>query len=265
MSDIDLVKKVRVYAEEAEKNGFEVLTVPLRDLFPLLGRMEAPERERDELRKTLQATQGSETEAIKNVMLMQEEISRLDKESQSLSDQLGACDLQRLDWLKRAMTAEAEIARRDAAAGEPVAYQIHSDLEGWRECTPERYAEVSTRPLVDGKYSGGWLVRKLHTAAQPAMLPPPMTYANALKVSDWKNDQASIWTEGANWMREQCFALDAQPQKPVVLPGYLSYAGIPAEYPSYAEEIAHQRGFEHGVRRCKEALDAANVPYEVKK
>lgn len=50
MSDIELVKKVRGYAEEAEKNGFEVLTVPLRDLFPLLGRMEAAERERDELR-----------------------------------------------------------------------------------------------------------------------------------------------------------------------------------------------------------------------
>ncbi|WP_338505168.1 hypothetical protein VRC35_11275 [Erwinia aphidicola] len=44
MSDIDLVKKVRVYAEEAEKNGFEVLTVPLRDLFPLLRRMKTGKR-----------------------------------------------------------------------------------------------------------------------------------------------------------------------------------------------------------------------------
>lgn len=61
-----------------------------------------------------------------------------------------------------------------AGTGEPVAYQIHSDLEGWRECTPERYAEVSIRPLVDGKYSGGWLLRKLYTIPPAASAPTAM-------------------------------------------------------------------------------------------
>lgn len=90
MSDIDLVKKVRVYAEEAEKNGFEVLTVPLRDLFPLLGRMEAAERERDELRVL--------TEQDGRV------ITNLNEVVNGLYD--------------RIHKVEAELARSDAAAGE---------------------------------------------------------------------------------------------------------------------------------------------------
>jgi len=100
MSDIDLVKKVRVYAEEAEKNGFEVLTVPLRDLFPLLGRMEAAERERDELR----AEQAEHDEQIARME------SKFSLAKRALDSKTARCE-----------KAEAELRRRDAAAGEPVA------------------------------------------------------------------------------------------------------------------------------------------------
>ena len=95
----------------------------LEEAFSALSdRLEAAERERDELRKTLQATQGGATEAIKNVMRLQEEISRLDKESQRLSDQLGACDRERRDWIKRAQAAEEESNRCNAAARYPFGY-----------------------------------------------------------------------------------------------------------------------------------------------
>lgn len=116
-------------------------------------KLEKAERERDELRKKLQATQGGAAEAIKNVMRLQEEISRLNKESQCLSDQLGACDRQRLDWLKRALTAEAEIARRDAAAGEPefyVRYRSDGGYEGplhkdaTEECRKQSWSPLYT-------------------------------------------------------------------------------------------------------------------------
>lgn len=82
-------------------------------------RADNAERERDELRKTLQATQGGATEAIKNVMRLQEEISRLDKESQRLSDQLNSCSRDRLEWIKRAKKAEEELAIRIRAGEQP--------------------------------------------------------------------------------------------------------------------------------------------------
>ena len=46
----------------------------------------------------------------------------LDRESQRLSDQLGTCDRERREWIKRAEKTEAEIARRDAAARDPFGY-----------------------------------------------------------------------------------------------------------------------------------------------
>ncbi|MGF6559051.1 hypothetical protein [Erwinia aphidicola] len=171
MSDIDLVKKVRVYAGEAEKNGFEVLTVPLRDLFPLLGSMEAAERERDELRKVLQETQ------------------------------VGL-----IDSINHASQLQAELSRRDAAEGDP---------DGYIFCHPSGKNFWSVSHDDTAGHNG---VKPFYFAAAPAVLPPAMTYAEALKVCDWKNDQASIWVEGANWMRQQCLELGAQQQNFVELP-----------------------------------------------
>lgn len=175
------------------------------DVIELIDALEAAERERDELRKTLQATQGGAAEAIKNVMRLQEEISRLDKESQRLSDQLGACDRQRLDWLKRALTAEAETARRDAAAGEPefyVRYRSDGGYEGpLHKDATEECRKQSWSPL--------------YTAATPAVLPPEIFMSDAVK-----GNVTSDFMDGANWMREQCLALGAQQQKVVDLPDH---------------------------------------------
>lgn len=236
---IELIERL----EAADKDGREYAILAGTNA----ARAEKAERERDELRKTLQATQGGATEAIKNVMRLQEEISRLNKESQRLSDQLGACDRQRLDWLKRALTAEAEIARRDAAAGEPVAYQIHSDLEGWRECTPERYAEVSARPLIDGKYSGGWLLRKLHTAAQPAVLPADITFESKGFVSLTSEDFAY------NRALEDARKLGAQQQKVVEMPELQKWRK--------PDEVRAQSAYRNIIIQL---LDAAGVKWEVK-
>jgi len=86
--------------------------------------------------------------------------------------------------------------------------------------------------------------------ARPAVLPPAMTYAEALKVCDWKNDQASIWVEGANWMRQQCLELGAQQQKVVELPEPVKWPEIPFKY--FSEEQVFSM------------LDAAGVKWEVK-
>ncbi|QXG07696.1 hypothetical protein [Erwinia phage Snitter] len=75
---------------------------------------------------------------------------------------------------ERAETAEAELARRDAAAGEPFAYHYHyacvetsEGFQDWRyelsrECPPEWMVET-------GKIKD---VKELFTAAQPSALPP---------------------------------------------------------------------------------------------
>lgn len=48
------------------------------EVIELIDALESAERERDELRKTLQATQGGATEAIKHAMRLQEDIARRD-------------------------------------------------------------------------------------------------------------------------------------------------------------------------------------------
>lgn len=145
----------------------------------------------------------------------------------------------------------AELKRRDAAASEPVAV---------------------VREVINGLHVTLYQMlppgTELFTAAPPASVPDIEPFIEgALKLhglrtaADGHSQLSDGFRSGARWAVRE---LGAQPQKPVELPGYLSYAGIPDEYTSFAEEIAHQRGFEHGVKRCKEALDAANVPYEVK-
>ena len=196
------------------------------------------ERERDELRKTLQATQGGATEAIKNVMRLQEEISRLDKESQRLSDQLGACDRQRLDWLKRALTAEAEIARRDAAAGEPVGLiRENPDDIGLM-------AEFEVMPPAG---------TKLYTAAPPAVLPPEWSDVPGSLAGDLSDAEKNAWLSGANDMRGRLLSLGAQQQKVVELqPAWWVMSGK-EQILAYPKDAIFA------------ALDADNVKWEVKK
>lgn len=168
---IELIERL----EAADKDGREYAILAGTNA----ARAEKAERERDELRKTLQATQGGATEAIKNVMRLQEEISRLDKESQRLSDQLGACDRQRFDWLKRALTAEAEIARRDAAAGEPVVIMSVS-----KNSSDDFQFEIQKR-LADGVY-------ELYTVAPPAPSVPDDYFSRLVSKARQSAEKAMI-------------------------------------------------------------------------
>lgn len=209
--------------------------------------------------ETYEAMGGDETDAEMLCLLLelrrrretQTEAERERDELRGEVDKIKTLSRKRLSnackAFDRAEVAEAEIARRDAAAGEPVAYQIHSDLEGWRECTPERYAEMSARPLVDGKHSGAWSVRKLYTDAPPAVLPPEMFMSDAIK-----GKVTSDFMDGANWMRQQCLALGAQQQEVVELDNVFSVnvAGV-------AVRVVL-------LKDVSTSLDAANVKYEVK-
>lgn len=187
------------------------------------------ERERDELR----AEQAEHDEQIARME------GKFSLAKRALDSKTARCD-----------RAEAEIARRDAAAGEPVAVV---DIQRGRG-DGKKFALCYTsagHSLPDDVYN-------LYTAAQHAALPPAMTYAEALKASDWKNDQASIWVEGANWMRQQCLELGAQPQKVVELPASKSMLTRNSLDEDYVTCIAVP------LSDLTEALDAASVKYEVK-
>lgn len=236
------------------------------DVIELIDALEAAERERDELR----AEQAEHDEQIARME------SKFSLAKRALDSKTARCE-----------KAEAELRRRDAAAGEPVAeikwdgaeltvqnvrggfsygvtqvyaavqpsavagtgepvaYQIHSDLEGWRECTPERYAEVSSRPLVEGTYSGGWLLRKLYTAAQSAVLPPEMETPSA------KMTYTRGHADGWNDCRSAMMALGAQQQKVVQLPEPVKWPEVPYRY--FSEDQVFSM------------LESAGVKWEVKK
>lgn len=87
-----------------------------------------------------------------------------------LNDKWAQSEIDHCDTMNRAQTAEAELARRDSSAGEPV-YQMRL-LDGeeneseWIEVTAQEYNTPTTE-----KY-GKWERRTLFTAAQPSALPP---------------------------------------------------------------------------------------------
>lgn len=79
----------------------------------LKGELEAAERERDEYKHRCKVSDGA----------------------------CAIAEQQREHWMRRAKAAEAEIARRDAAASEPV-YQLWSPgIDVWVECNKQRYDE----------------------------------------------------------------------------------------------------------------------------
>lgn len=111
---IELIEQL----EAADKDGREYAILAGTNA----ARAEKAELECDYLKLNQELNLKIKQEMHERFIRAEAEIARLDKESQRLSDQLGACDRQRLDWLKRALTAEAEIARRDAAARDPFGY-----------------------------------------------------------------------------------------------------------------------------------------------
>ncbi len=104
---------------------------------------------------------------------------------------------------ERFEAAEAELARRDAAAGEPIAWINEDEL-------PENYPYDDMYP-----YSKVDIVRLFpvfgpNTAAQLSALPPEVTHADGpcVVVNGQLNN---AWATGANWMREKVKELGCKP------------------------------------------------------
>ncbi|QUG75435.1 hypothetical protein GKQ23_10755 [Erwinia sp. E602] len=207
MKDIDLIKQMRGYAEAAEKNGFKVLTVPLRDLFPLIDRLESAERERDEYR--------------------------------------------------------AEIARRDAAAGEPVAYLI-SDKSDRAE---GRIGRPSLRGII--AYSEEDINKhelcetRLYTAAQPSVLPETwdiFTQVGGVEVAVRGGvTKNPLWAKGYNDAIADGKARDCQPEINQRL------AEAVRQLLTRVADPDETYGPDHAVTIARAALDAAGVKWEAQK
>lgn len=131
----------------------------------------------------------------------------------------------------------AELARREAAAGEPVGLiRENPDDIGLM-------AEFEVMPPAG---------TKLYTAARPAVLPPEVFMSDAIK-----GNVTSDFMDGANWMRQQCLDLGAQQQKAVELPASKSMLSRNSLDEDYVTCIAVP------LSDLTEALDAANVKWEV--
>jgi hypothetical protein len=172
-------------------------------------------------------------------------------------------------WVRRSKAAEAEIARRDAAAGE-VIYQFDCG-EGWQDVDQTDYERyINAR---------GISTRKVYTAAPPAVLPPDVIYkaqhiASVLEmIGSFDSDDidsdtvdsrfevdgvdtgsdASITeyaTKGAEIIRT--LVLGAQQQKVVELPESFKQSNSDNRHVMFREDVIY-------------ALDAAGVKWEVKK
>lgn len=186
----------------------------------------------------------------------------------------GACAIaeqQREHWMQRAKVAEAEIARRDAAASEPVAWQFY-DAGAWHNGSNHNNHRENTQ-------KAGYRIRELCVmGAQPAVLPPAI---GEVRLGEYRDDGTRPATvvclhDQADW---ENFAdgtklyLGAQPQKPVVLVGdavvyehvkngLAQYGTLPNGVKVTAEFAA---GFNYRGEVDKIALDAANVKWELNK
>ncbi len=135
--------------------------------------LEAAERERDELRKTLIATQGGATEAIND-----------------------------------AIRLKAELARLKAAVCQPVAWRVVYN----NACDSELYAneQEAIRKCRELDENGFLDVRvePLRTTAQAAVVPTEMTMSDAIKANI-----STEFMDGANWMLQQVIDMGAQQQQ----------------------------------------------------
>lgn len=215
---------------------------------PIIDALIAAERERDELLT---------------------EVNRLDTESHRLSDQLGACDRERRDWIKRYQVADAELARRDAAAGEPVAYIdiSHLDQFGWA------FVFKKPSPMLEGCNYPVY-------GMPPAVLPPKLSMDIDLELQGEFRVHEAIRRKGFNQALDAALELRAQPQKPVVLPephAHLIWIQAGRGPDDYWDDVEVSRSDKDrccdGSERyavysefeVKAMLDAVGVPYEVKK
>ncbi|WYM31485.1 hypothetical protein VL73_3 [Erwinia phage VL73] len=175
-----------------------------------VSRLEAAERERDDLKE-------NQTRALQLVARRERQVLRYQK----------------------------EIARRDAAAGEPV-YQVGTDGH-WYDCKEYIYQEAKERRDA---------CRILYTAALPAVLLQSDIDRIVPAIDPDGLDEAKHYIEHALYVdreriRSELKALGAQQQKVVELPQPVKWPEIPFKY--FSEEQVFSM------------LDSAGVKWEVKK
>lgn len=139
MTDLNLVEKIKNYASEAQKNGYDQLTVPLCDLFPVLMAAEESQLQGEDitLKKlalditehlfdTGSAEEEATTEALalatsklKPLFVKLTKVQRNNEAFKSAANQNSEIGIK---WQQRAESAEAELKRRDDAA--PVAWRV---------------------------------------------------------------------------------------------------------------------------------------------
>ncbi len=213
----------------------------------LVDRIEAAERERDELREQF------------------DKLASAAGWSKEQCEQVGESPFDTVEGLKNAVMdhhhslikAEKELKRRDAAAGEPVAVLYRNgDVLTKAECG--EYFEICCK-----------VETPLYTAAPPALLPPAvMKHLSdaANTVSEWTHGDEHSCKVSRTALIAAIEALGAQPQKPVICPPvqYLSKYAADDGHCTTGKLVPNKRT-ELRDTEWREALDAAGVKWEVKK
>ncbi|NKG32081.1 hypothetical protein FVB43_18805 [Erwinia rhapontici] len=216
------------------------------------------EHELEETKQLLRGTREKLTRAIDRNVAKDIEIKRLsaverERDELKRNQELNLKIKQAMH--ERFTRAEAELARRDAAAGEPVGLQCMGDNGKWQDCASREVAESH----------GFTIFRELYAAAPPAVLRDiePLI-EGALKLHglrtavDGHSQLSDGFRNGARWAAKE---LGAQQQKPVVLPAERFCAAEHAGSLLWTETEVWNKA----IYACATSLDAANVPYEVAK
>lgn len=181
---------------------------------------------------------GDITAVIDSLIEVAVTLEAAERERDELRERLSLVRKKRDAELNKNTQLEAELARRDAAAGEPYGY-VHKSL----------YEAVGSTGLSNDHeaYRDSPTHIALYTAAQPAALPPEM------KPEPEKYDVIDHgFIAGYNQCRADAMALGAQQQKVVALPDIAECCLSPAWCSIAMQQITA-------------ALDAAGVKWEVKK
>lgn len=206
MSDLNKLKELaercdsmRVSVDQNAAYGNFIACIEPKDVVALFEQLEAAEALNSHLDLAVRKAEGVSEALRRKAEVAEQRIAELE------SSLVSASTMQTIHR-EACQKAESEIARRDKAAGEPVAtLRVRNEdnsLHGidWNQL---------------GDADGDW---KLYLA-QPAVLPPEVT-----DLADYEKDNIRFMSkseaaiQGANWMREQVKALGAQPEKVVVLP-----------------------------------------------
>ncbi|MBC3945794.1 hypothetical protein H8S21_10695 [Erwinia persicina] len=231
----------------------------VRQFDSLHERAEAAERERDELKHIQEHN-------VKIKQAMNERFKRAERERdefKALAE--GQSELAGRN-AARVQKAEEEIARRDAAASEPVGLQCMGDSGKWQDCASREVAESL----------GFTQFRELCTEAPPAVLPPEKITEimqdlwnefcddTGCYPDDFEYQNEQLFFDAGRWamlVAERISSLGAQPQKHVVLPADRTDDKSVSTFDS---EKFYDAGWNSRGKADKEALDAANVKWEVK-